>query len=407
MRCLRSSVFVLTVCIAGAALSPVPAHAADPAVDPTATGYVVYLGLTLSLENQREDYPVVWAESDHVELRKDGQNVRVARDGAAVKSGVVPRIGRAGLTIANLRGQRVYSYTNHPDRAALGEQLALMSAQADVQQAAEMRRYAAAEQLNRLGGPTGNPGAGDPTRQKAQVELQEATRNLENVYASPEYGGVLDGTYPVNTDDNGAGGTFDAFELTFEISAPDTRTDTYAVLRLFIRDPGKPELNTPVLHFFRLPRLGPQPRRVTVMRDRLPRGYAVESFSVHVFADGEELPTSVSRNRMEVNAAEAQQFLILQHQQAHGKGSAPIAIIPVLLPSELRHLIPADQAAATIDVEVDREGHVTKLTLSRGVAGTLSPELSAALQRVRFLPALLNGKAVAGVGTFALAEFTP
>jgi hypothetical protein len=184
-------------------------------------------------------------------------------------------------------------------------------------------------------------------------------------------------------------------------------SDVVGVLRLFVRDPAKPSVVAPVHRFFRLREIGPEPRKVTIAQDRLPRGFALDEYSVHLFLGGGELPTTVSKNRLDVTRAEAHQFLILQHLQRHGRKDVPVALIPALLAPELEELIPVDRANALIDVVVDAEGRVVALGPTPPAHDPLPADLAAALRQVCFLPALQKGAPVEGRGTFALSEFAP
>lgn len=399
---LFSALFGLTL----VATAPVALRAGEPEPDPASErDFTVFLGLDLRFEHEQARYPVLWADRRGVQLLKDGERVRVSRAVAHLNSRIVPRVGRECLQIENAHGQRVHSYENDPTRAALSQHVALMGIQADMQEHAEIEARAAANRLRSLeaASASGVP-VPEGEFEQAQLQLSEATRTLENAYANPAFSSPPGGEGFAAELDEGTGGTFDAFALKFEISTPTKVSDAHGVLRLFVRDPATSQVLAPHIKFFRLPDLGPEPRRITVTQTGLPPGFTVESYSVHVFVGDQELPTTLSQNQIAVSAGEAHQFLILQHMQNHRADSVPVSIIPELVPPRLRRLVRADQRTVSIDFTVGPDGCVKKLAPTPGIPTELGPELEAMLRRVRFLPALQRGRAVEGLGTFALGE---
>jgi hypothetical protein len=139
----------------------------------------------------------------------------------------------------------------------------------------------------------------------------------------------------------------------------------------------------------------------------LPPGFAVESALMHIYANGQEYPTNLSRNRVEVTEDEAHEFLILQHIQNHRQDSLPAQLIPELVPSRLPGLIAREQRDALIEVTINRHGRVADLAPGPGATPDLVLQLGAELRRVRFLPALVHGAAMDGMETLALSELVP
>jgi hypothetical protein len=198
---------------------------------------------------------------------------------------------------------------------------------------------------------------------------------------------------------------FDGFAVAFEVSTPQALDDAYGVLRLRYRESTQP--GATLLHamkLFRLRKLDAKPRKVVVRQFGLRPGFSVESFQVHLYAEGRELATNLSPNRVDVTEDEAHQFLILRHVHRHAAASLPVQIAPELLRPAPPALADGGVAALLVNVEVDVDGRVTAVVPGAVDSGAVGAELLDELRRVRFLPALLNGRPVAGRGAFAVGE---
>ncbi len=212
---------------------------------------------------------------------------------------------------------------------------------------------------------------------------------------------VLRGNLPGSGANDGG---HDGFEVSFRASAPEPHARAYGVLRLRIRDPQQPELTRQGLKVFRLRELTPQPRKTTVGIYDLPPGFTVESYQVHIYADGEELATNLSPNRVELTADEAHQYLIMRHAHLHPGATLPAQVLADralrAAPSELI----AGQENTLVNLSITAEGQVDQIEGDAAISVPLSPQLQAALREVRFLPALVDGQPAASTGTFALGE---
>jgi hypothetical protein len=381
------------------------ARGSGNSTDPSGGIYTVFLGLDLTLKQGAADCPVVAVAGGNFEILADGQTLRLPIKDGKFKTAFSPRVGRRRLDLTHVRTRRTISTGNDPAWDGMAQQVMLQSLEAQAKEATEIQareleaqaQFAHAQEARGI----------DANAAGVEKQLAEARGNLDAAYSSTSFASVVQGANLTADPDEGVGGLFDSYRVDFEISAPIAVDDAYGVLRVIVRDPINPRHPTPFIKFFELRPLETKPRRVTVVVPNLPQGFAVEGYAVHIFAKGRELPTTVSKNQVEVSATEAHQFLVLQYLQHHHQDNLPVAIIPDMLPPELPALIAGDQTQphATVDLAIDHDGRVTAVQQTSGIATTLSPELEAALREVRFLPALVNGNPVDGRGTFALSEF--
>ncbi len=161
-----------------------------------------------------------------------------------------------------------------------------------------------------------------------------------------------------------------------------------------------------VLKFFALPKAGLAARKVSVLQSGLQPGFTVDAYDIHIYADGREMPTNLSPNRMDLSVDEAHKFLVLRHAQLNRTASIPAEIIPDLIPPEVRTWLAAIHTDATVDLEIDRDGRMTKVDAIRANADLSVAEVENKLREVRFFPALLKGSPADSKGTFALSEFS-
>lgn len=200
---------------------------------------------------------------------------------------------------------------------------------------------------------------------------------------------------------------FDGFEIACRLSSPIELENAYAVLRLVVRTPQTPGQPMAAVKFFPLRRITPKPQKFVFTQYGLPLGFTIDSYELHVYMNGAELATSLSSNRVEVTASEAHQVLVLRHLADNRSASLPIQTVPELLSPELRRVIPPEQLGRTVNLDVDAGGRVTAVRLTPAETPENDPAIEAALRDVLFLPALLNGEAVASTGSFALSELAP
>jgi hypothetical protein len=386
-----------------------PGLAAD--AEKTADKHVLYLGLDVSLTIDDATSPVVDADHSAVHVARAGQRHRVPlRLGGTFQTNVVPRVGRSAIHIENLSDELTYSRQADPRKDAMAQEMILATAQSAEQEFAEAELYrtqadvdlalvaqAVAEaEAARRGWSSYHRG---PSAEQLAA-ASTASRNYAAAISSNRYSSR-------NTAQALAGGDgdFNALAIQCTLSSPEPVRRPYAVMRVFLRKPEKPDEPLSSIRFFRLPDLGPKPRKVQLLHENLPAGFSLDRYELHVYSQGEELPTNLSPHRVELTLDEVHQFFVLKHISEHSSGDAPIAIVRELLDHDLRQHVSDDQLNRAVDVTVDAAGRVTNLELEPHTAQSPDAYISSVLQNVRFLPAVQKGKPIAGKGRFVLSEF--
>jgi len=364
--------------------------------------YVVFVGLNVGVERGGAFLPVVGADRGTVEVLRNGVPETVAmRDLRDFTTRTEPKISTTSLEVTDLNGVRAYTTANDPTVMGMQQQSVLMDMQASQENQAEiaLRNSLGTLQALQRAAQSGLPVSPDEIA-RAETAANSAASNL-SAAAADSTSGAFSGANPAGAADKGL---FDAYEVSFRVSAPRRIERAYALLRLILRDPNQPGTPASTLRFFPLPVIDTKARKVTLTLRGLPPGFSADAHELHVFVGNEEIATSVSSHRYEVTAPEAHQFLLLQYLDKNKRATIPVGIVTELLPSGLAALIPDPQRSLTVNFSVDADGRVTDVTWPAGSSAP-SPELDAALRALPFYPALLEGKPTASTGTFALSEF--
>ncbi len=382
-------------------------RAAEPLPDGT-SGAVVFAGLDVALQTDDDACLVVNMDGDFVDVMRDGHPVHVRLSGPQTfKTTTEVKVGRMSLNLSDISASR----TTHDARSAqdgldqyLTRQFVHEHGQVHADRA--VRYFVAQEERIERADTVPQPFQviTPEERAAAKTGLADAVGAEVDAYSA----GPLRGYAPdAGLNRGGAGGSSNAFAITFRAASPVPVKKTYALVRVIVRDPRAPATPLSSLGFYALPRIGPTARRIDLVQTGLPPGFAVDEYEVHIYIGGSEIPTSLSSHRIQVTADEAVQFLLTQYLSGNPAVDRPIRAVPALMPLDFCDHVPVGERGRTFDIDVDAQGVVTRLDLQPGATGVDEAYLDKTLREVRFLPALLHGVPVASTGRFALSELMP
>lgn len=385
--------------VAGAETTPAPK------VEPPARSFVVFAGLDIFVDDHGTRQPVVGGSDQEVVVWDERRNATVTLRAVALSAAVEPRLTGTSVSIEHLKEFSVYSPANDPKAAAHAQQVFMHNLEGARAEESEMGARAAQAVADSYGSiaPSVSPDSPGAASYQAQMnaaidQAASATGEMASTYANPVYRDSRVGS-PAGNDN------FDGYAVAFEVSAPQRVDNVYGVLRLRYRESSQPgALVGNAMKMFRVRQLDAKPRKVVVRQYGLPPGYVVDSFQIHLYANGQELAANTSPNRVEVTEAEAHQFLILRHVQLH-----PGATLPAQVARELQRERPAVVAGRgleemLVNLDVTADGTVASVRSDGAITAPLTDVMLAELRKVRFLPALVNGRPVASPGTFAVRE---
>jgi hypothetical protein len=372
---------------------------ATSAGEPAARGYVIFAGLDVFVEERGTRQPVIGGSETEVLVWDEGKQESISMHNVALKAAVEPRLTRSSVMVDGLKGYPVYSPANDPATAAHSQQAFLHVLESARMEASEyeMRTAQAVADLASMRADPNDPRQASMAanaQAAAETEIAESVSELSTtVYRDSEIGRI-------NRD-----AAFDGFAVAFLVSAPQPANDVYGVLRLRYRESSQPSaLVGNAMKMFRLRKLDAKPRKVVIRQFGLPPGFVVDSYQIHIYADGRELAANTSQNRVEVTEDEAHQFLILRHAQLHATATMPAQVARDLQGDVPPVIARAGLDSMVVDFGVAADGKVSEVRPSAALSGASAVEIMEELRRVRFLPALDKGRPVDSHGTFAVGE---
>ncbi|MCF3650662.1 hypothetical protein [Synoicihabitans lomoniglobus] len=191
----------------------------------------------------------------------------------------------------------------------------------------------------------------------------------------------------------------DALLIHATLSAPTPIIDAYVVgvARISTPDQGYSD----VLFFQDIPRLGPEPQKVTLKRKGVAGDYEVMSVDLHIYREGQELVSNQSAKQFALTRDEAMEYLLLERVSSHRGQTLPASPAWSLAPAPLLAAIAPSKFDYPISVQVDPRGQVTSIDETF----ILPDHIKAIVADMLFLPAIANGVAVAGTAQFNLSDY--
>ncbi len=199
-------------------------------------------------------------------------------------------------------------------------------------------------------------------------------------------------------------GTATAIEVSCEIAAPRAPRQAYALLVTEFRSDAREKPQYKV-HVEPLRDLGPKPRRVSMTQAGLPPGFILGRVDVHVYADGQELATNLSEQRVDLTADDALRYLVVCYVTAHPKETLPPTPLKIGVPADFKAQVPADQLERPLYVTIAVDGTVKEVSAAPDRAVATTPYVDAAVRKFRYNPALKEGKPVESVAPLMLADY--
>ncbi|RXK56377.1 hypothetical protein ESB00_11055 [Oleiharenicola lentus] len=364
---------------------------------------LLFLGSTLELSRDGNRFAaLVGADENQVRVRTDDglatwklDSIRTVRQQRELQFGVEE------LKVENTVALRCYSPKADPRTRWAEVQDMLLSAQAVQQQMQQMEESGAlANQDDEIGFASS---ALRGTGQSAMAASASASSLLANVRSGAASAGPADLSIAEQEYEKAlAEEKYDAIKLDFSVSSPVSVSDVYVVLFVEYQAADAEETQQQVV-VKSLGDLGSTPRRVTIRRGGLPPGYLLKATRIHFYTGGEEMPSSLSDRRMEIDEEKAFTYLLVQRRLKFPDGTHK----PAIMWRDPRPVQLAGLSAGEWDRKrrfvVDANG---RLSLEAGDPQEAYAEL---LAEVRYYPALRNGEPVRAVldGTLRLVLGEP
>ncbi len=384
-----------------------PANAADaPGVPPAAPKtHTLFMGADLEVQIKQDFLRVRDVSGTAFVVDDGGRDRSVPMGGAPVGLRVQQslKLTTASVTVADLKGERVYTSANDPVKQFMREQPGTAGYDAtyieDGNALFLSTLAGAAAQASMNGAPAGGGGIGGIGAMAAQAQ------NTANAAGGARYSeGNSMGPYVTRMQAELAKELFDAMELTFVVSSAKPLTDPYVLIiaRYHEKDalPGK---TRNWIYAQALAPIGEKSRKVRIRQGGFPPGFVMEDFKVHLYDHGTELATNVADKRVELTRDEAFQYLVLEHIANHKGADVPATPVLGRLPPDLPARLQKGEFRQTYYVKVTKDG-LPGDAFSDAACGqkVADPYLQALVKELRFKPALQKGKPVEAVAPLNL-----
>lgn len=381
--------------LVGALFAFAASLAAKPAPDASPKTHLLFMGADFSVEWQGKLCPVLDVDGSTFIVDAGGQRVTVPSrtSSLGIKISDALKMTTRTASVTELKGERAYTRENDPrvkfNRAFANSAGASAASSAAGNMMALTQVSASVSPLNPLG-PSQARGA-EAAFEKTSFEEKS------NFNSAGEHANRL-GTELAEE-------RFDAFDLSFIVSAPKPLAHPYLVVVTRYRENASdPKSGRLWVYAEKLEPIGSEPRRVRLTRGGFPPGYDLQDFQVHLYDGGQEIGTTVSAKRVPLTADEAFQYSIVDYVSRHRDATIPPVIAREFTPGGLRARATAE-APRKLYVKVGRDGRAAGAFLNEACtqpapAGALA-DLAADL---RFHPALARGKITEGVATLDLAN---
>jgi hypothetical protein len=233
--------------------------------------------------------------------------------------------------------------------------------------------------------------SGDPTVRSAEASAIGAIHQAENA-----------------GEPNGRIATrgFDAMDVEFDIRSAKPLHNPYVVTMTKFRANGaKPGMVQNVVYAEALHPIDEHLSHVHFIESGFPFNYELVDFQLHIYNQGEEVATNVAANRVELTRDEAFEYIKSEYIGAHTKDTLPAVPAMGKLPSDLPGLLARGKYADAFYVKVNKEGLAYEAYSDAACTRRIDDDyLDSVVRKVRFKPALNNGKPVDGVASLKLGQ---
>jgi hypothetical protein len=196
----------------------------------------------------------------------------------------------------------------------------------------------------------------------------------------------------------------DAMDVEFDIRSAKPLHNPYVVTMTRFRPPGaKPGIVQNMVYAQALHPIDEHLSHVHFVEEGFPFGYELVDFQLHMYNQGEEIATNIAADRVELTREEAFEYIRTEYIGAHSKDTLPASPVMGRLPADLPEKLALGQYREAFYVKVSKDGLADEAYSDPACARRIEdPYLDSVVKRVRFKPALNNGKPVDGVASLTL-----
>ncbi len=366
---------------------------AAPAPDAPPKDHALFVGTSLQIKDGETFHELVAADSNTVTVLADGKARTLPRNGVGAVR-IEPGLKLSSL-VAQIDDLRTTPVNASPsgDRFASDRMYILMNSMVDRSAERMDGAIQSMETASRMvDTATGFSKAASEQHLRDTIESLNKEMSSNTAWTSS-----VSSLLPVD-------GTANAVDVSCSVAAPRATRDAYVLLvteyRINSRD--QPQYK---VHVQPLRDLGPKPQRLTMTQAGLPVGFILGRVDVHVYADGQELATNLSEQRVDLTADDALRYLVICYVAAHPKDTLVATPLKMGVPADFKAQVSAEQLERPLYVKVGVDGTVQGVSAAADRSAAADPYVDAAVRKFRYNPALAAGKPVESVVPLRLADY--
>lgn len=366
--------------------------------------HTLFMGVDLAVERGSTFRKVRDVHAGAFILQVNGQPVSVPTrsDNLKLKIEHSLKLAEGEATLLDLKGDRAYTPSNDPTRKFMRS--ASMAMAADAQNDVGQKGVTVANDSLAFAYLTGDAGI----IAAAEDRLATSVDNLITDELASRSSINNPGTHAMTLSEELAQEMFDAMAISFSISSPVPLEKPYVVIITRFREKdSKPGTAREWIYARALDAIESGPQFVQALQGGFPPGFILEKYHVHLFNEGREIATNVSPKRVELTAEEAFEYVKLQYVAAHKGATLPPTPAIARLPADMHSRLSGGQFNRTYYVKVGEDGTAGEAFLDADCSQKLDdPYVASLVQKIRFKPALENGKPVAGLAPLRLNKLS-
>jgi hypothetical protein len=404
--------------------------------------HTLFMGTDISLNLDRDLYPVRDVEGGSWVVEINHQQRVISAKSAPVNLKITPslKLSEMSATIEGFSGVRGYTFDNDPSvRLTRGMASAEMS-NFMLQGVASDARNLSDTLGNKALGPASTFAAADKQFGDAALLLSAQTSPAIKhppkaipgvaVPANPLVNTTFDGkdgqglaileaglaeqkADGMAANGNEPGGRLtragvDAMEVDFHISSAKPLYEPYIVTITKFHDQNGPRGTVQSLVYAKsLDPILKEKSHVQFTEGGFPFDFELIDFQVHLYDRGVEIPTNLSRDRVEMTRTEAFEYVKMEYLGAHRSATLPPTPAMGKLPSDLPNKLATGKYGETFYVKVSRDGLAEAPFADAECTRRIDdPFLVSVVTSLRFKPALNQGKPVEGISALNLSKLT-
>lgn len=379
-------VAILSIVVSAAGLSAQSTPHSVESKNVPKKDYRLFVGLDLTILHQ-EEFGRLTNYTDY-RAQIDGANGAVVdvRGEHRTRFEHVPKVGLTSLNISEVDTHRDYSIIDNSSQNWAVQQATLESGSAQ----------------NRLTGnlKTRNNPSDRGQRNNTPSTFYEPATSMDERIDAAQNADIqiqLDGKFYA---DDGKQKSKDKTALVVEafLSSPQPIVDAYAVA--IVRVVAQAQQMDLIL-FEKLEFIGPEPQRVLLRRESLPLSLEVLEVDIHIYRGGREFVTNVSDKQFGLSRDEAHEYVTLDRMAQNR--NATLAAEPAweIAPAALLAADAPEAFDYAVSVSIDDRGRIVEISEN----AILPDHIRSIVEDIAFMPALVDGQAVASEASFNLQDF--